>query len=100
MTIKPTPRIGDWYKNTVGDAFEVVAQDLDDETLELQYYDGTLEELDAETWEYMHPEPIEPPEDWTGSMDVDREDSQNPEIWTETEDWLRQLERIDNTGVR
>ena len=96
MTLEPTPRIGDWYKNTIGDAFEVVAQDLDDDTLELQYYDGTLEELDAETWEYMHPVPIEPPEDWTGSMDVDREDSQPPEIRTETEDWMRQLERLDN----
>jgi Family of unknown function (DUF6763) len=98
MTLDPTPKIGDWYKNTIGDAFEVVAQDLEDDTLELQYYDGTLEELDAETWAYMHPEPIEPPEDWTGSMDVDREDRQNPEIWTETEDWMRQLERIDNSG--
>ena len=96
MTFEPTPRIGDWYKNTIGDAFEVVAQDLDDDTLELQYYDGTLEELDAETWEYMHPVPIAPPEDWTGSMDVDREDSQPPEIRTETEDWMRQLERLDN----
>jgi hypothetical protein len=96
MTFEPTPRIGDWYKNTTGDAFEVVAQDLDDDTLELQYYDGTLEELDAETWEYMHPVPIAPPEDWTGSMDVDREDGQAPEISTETEDWMRQLERLDN----
>ena len=39
MTFEPTPRIGDWYKNTIGDAFEVVAQDLDDDTLELQYYE-------------------------------------------------------------
>ena len=98
MTLEPTPRIGDWYKNTIGEAFEVVAQDPDDDTLELQYYDGTVEELDAETWEYMHPEPIEPPEDWTGSMDIEREDSHNPEIWTETDDWMRQLERLDNTG--
>lgn len=95
MTMEPTPRIGDWYKNTIGDHFEVVAQDIDDDTLELQYYDGTVEELDTETWEYMHPEPIEPPEDWRGSMDVDREDCQNPEIWVETADWMRQLERMD-----
>ena len=74
MTFEPTPRIGDWYKNTIGDSFEVVAQDEDDDTLELQYYDGTVEELDPETWESMHPEPIEPPEDWSGSMDIERDD--------------------------
>ena len=95
MTFEPTPRIGDWYKNTVGDAFEVVAQDDDDDTLELQYYDGTVEELDAETWQYMHPQPIEPPEDWSGSMDLSREDMQHVEILSETEDWMSQLERLD-----
>jgi hypothetical protein len=87
MTFEPTPHIGDWYKNTTGDAFEVVAQDDDD---------GTVEELDAESWEAMHPEPIEPPEDWSGSMDMAREDIQAPEIWSETEDWMRQLERLDS----
>lgn len=97
MTFEPTPRIGDWYKNTVGDAFEVVAQDEDDETLELQYYDGTVEELDPETWESMHPEPIELPEDWSGSMDLAREDTQPPEIWVETEDWMSELERMDRS---
>ena len=96
MTFEPTPRIGDWYKNTTGDAFEVVAQDDDDDTLELQYYDGTVEELDAESWESMHPEPIEPPEDWSGSVDMVREDIQAPEIWSETEDWMQQLDRLDS----
>jgi hypothetical protein len=95
MTFEPTPRIGDWYRNTTGETFEIVARDDDDETLELQYYDGTIEELDAESWEYIHPEPIEPPEDWRGSLDVAREDSQHSEIWSETEDWLRQLESMD-----
>lgn len=98
MTFEPTPRIGDWYKNTIGDSFEVVAQDEDDDTLELQYFDGTVEELDAETWQYMQPEPIEPPEDWSGSMDLSREDIQNVDIWVETEDWMSQLERIDSPG--
>jgi hypothetical protein len=95
MSFEPTPRIGDWYKFTSGDALEVVAQDDDDDTLELQYYDGTVEELDAESWASLQPQPIEPPEDWSGSMDVDREDSHPPDVWSETEDWMRQLERLD-----
>ncbi len=95
MKLEPTPRVGDWYRNTTGEAFEIVARDDDDDTLELQYYDGTVEELDAESWEYLRPEPIEPPEDWSGSMDLAREDRQHPEIWSETEDWMRRLERLD-----
>lgn len=95
MTFEPTPRIGDWYRNPNGETFEIVARDDDDETLELQYYDGTVEELDVESWEYLQPEPIEPPEDWTGSMDLSREDAQLPEIWLETADWMSQIERQD-----
>jgi hypothetical protein len=95
MSSEFTPRIGDWYKNTVGDAFEIVAQDEDDDTLELQYYDGTVEEVDLEAWSSMHPHPIEPPEDWTGSMDVTREDAQILDKAGETEDWMSELERIE-----
>ena len=95
MTFEPTPEIGDWYKNAAGDTFEVVARDDDDDTLELQYYDGTVEELDTEAWASMQPESIEPPEDWTGSMDMAREDHLQPEFWVETEDWMRRLDRMD-----
>ncbi|MGI9320319.1 MAG: DUF6763 family protein [Thiogranum sp.] len=97
MTFEPVPRIGNWYQNTIGDAFEVVAQDDEDDTLELQYYDGTVEELDPEAWGSMNPEAIEPPEDWSGSMDVSREDSQGPEILAETTDWMTELERLDQS---
>ena len=95
MTFEPVPRVGDWYQNSIGEAFEVVAQDDEDDTLELQYFDGTVEELDPEAWELMKPEAIEPPEDWSGSMDVSREDSQMPETWDETTDWMSELERMD-----
>ena len=97
MSSELTPRIGDWYKNTLGDAFEIVAQDEEDDTLELQYYDGTVEELDLEAWGSMHPQPIEPPEDWTGSMDVAREDVQGFDKEGETEDWMSELERMDRS---
>ncbi|HED18552.1 MAG TPA: hypothetical protein ENI74_03510 [Gammaproteobacteria bacterium] len=95
MNFEHAPKIGDWYKSTIGDAFEVIAQDDDDDTLELQYFDGTLEELDVETWESMRPEPIEPPEDWSGSMDIAPEDTPALDILPETEDWMSMLERID-----
>ncbi|VAW78531.1 hypothetical protein MNBD_GAMMA15-592 [hydrothermal vent metagenome] len=95
MTPEPSPIIGDWYKSTLGDAFEIVASDDDDDTLELQYYDGTIGELDRENWETLQLEPVEPPEDWSGSMDVSPEDTASTELWTETQDWMAQLERME-----
>lgn len=95
MSIEPPPRTGNWYKSNVGESFEIVAQDEDDETLELQYYDGTVEELDRDAWALLNPEPIEPPEDWSGSMDVSKEDFANTEAWEEPDDWLNELDRID-----
>ena len=37
------------------------------------HFDGTIEELDVDSWEQMEIEAAEPPEDWSGSVDVDDE---------------------------
>ena len=72
------PTIGNWYRIQAGDSFEVVAYDEDDGTIELQYFDGTVEEMDIEDWQAEQEngalEEVEPPEDWTGSVDVDPEE--------------------------
>lgn len=68
------PRIGDWYRTITGENFEIVALDADDETLEIQYFDGTIEELDLDTWYELNIEVSEPPEDWSGSLDIAHED--------------------------
>ena len=75
----PQPNIGDWYRQKEGGAlFEVVAFDDDDGTIEIQYFDGTVEEMDIEDWEGQWDdgalETAEPPEDWTGSVDVESDD--------------------------
>ena len=74
MTTKYDPRVGDWYKNPQGDQFEVVAFDASEGNVEIQYYDGMVEELDMDAWEELDIEAIEPPEDWSGSLDIQRED--------------------------
>jgi hypothetical protein len=70
----PTPTIGQWYRGPTGDLFEVVAIDNDDDTIEIQYFDGTLEEYDQDTWKLQGLIEADAPEDWTGSVDVDQED--------------------------
>jgi hypothetical protein len=60
--------------------FEVVALDDDDGTIEIQYFDGTVEEMDIEDWETQWEdgglEAAEAPEDWSGSVDVEATDDE------------------------
>ena len=76
----PQPGIGDWYRLKGGALFEVVARDDDDGTVEIQYFDGTVEEMDIEDWEAQWEEgaleSAEPPEDWSGSVDVESGDDE------------------------
>jgi len=71
MAWQNPPEVGAWYMDHMGRVFEIVASDEDDETIEIQYMDGTIEELDLETWAEFRKEPISPPEDWVASMDMD-----------------------------
>ena len=72
----PSPVVGDWYRRPGGALFEVVAIDRDDATVEVQHFDGTLEEFELESWEEQEFEEAQAPEDWTGSVDVDLEDTE------------------------
>lgn len=73
--VGPQPGIGDWYRLTGGELFEVVALDEDDGTIEIQYFDGTIEEMDVEDWDTQWDEgaleSAEAPEDWSGSVDIE-----------------------------
>jgi hypothetical protein len=69
------PDIGEWYCIRGGDQFEVVAVDEDDGTIEVQYFDGTVEELDMGDWQAQHAdgeiEGVDPPDGSHSSADFD-----------------------------
>lgn len=69
------PDIGEWYRVRGGDLLEVVAIDEDDGTIEVQHFDGTIEELDLQDWGAQRAsgeiEDADAPEDWSGSVDVE-----------------------------
>jgi len=71
------PIIGNWYCLRAGALFEVVALDEASGTVEVQYFDGTLEEMELDDWHAQCAtgdiEEAEAPEDWTGSVDIDTE---------------------------
>lgn len=95
MATNVQPRIGDWYKNINGDKFEIVAIDEDEATLEIQHFDGAIEEIDLDTWYEMEILPIEAPEDWSGSLDIEREDYGVDLELTAPNDHINPLDDID-----
>ncbi len=68
------PVIGRWFRRPNGNVFEVVAVDEEDHTIELQHFDGTIEEVDLETWAELLTVEVAAPEDWSGSVDMDPDD--------------------------
>ena len=70
----PDPAVGRWYRRSNGQLFEVVAVDEYDHTIELQFFDGTIDEIDEESWSKLLIERVAAPEDWSGSVDMDPED--------------------------
>lgn len=64
------PLVGHWYRPLEkGQEFKVVAFDESQATVEIQHYDGDVEELDLESWYELEIEPTVAPEDWIGPLD-------------------------------
>ena len=72
------PVVGQWYRGGTNELFEVVAIDDQDQTIEIQYFDGTVTEMEFDSWnEQLLDELIDAadaPEDWSGAVDVEAED--------------------------
>ena len=63
-------RIGQWYSRwDKGEMFQVTAVDEPSGTIEIQSFDGELDEIDEESWSALPLGLAEPPEDWTGPVD-------------------------------
>ena len=69
------PEVGEWYRVAGGELLEVVAIDEDDGTIEVQYFDGTVEEFDLTDWRAQRKDGdiqrAQAPEDWSGSVDAE-----------------------------
>jgi hypothetical protein len=68
------PVIGQWFSRPNGTLFEVVAIDEADQTIEIQQFDGTIDEVEIDRWPELFVTEISAPDDWSGSVDMDPED--------------------------
>jgi hypothetical protein len=92
------PVVGQWYRGGTNELFEIVAIDEEDQTIEVQYFDGTVTEIDFDSWNEQCMDDLidaaDAPEDWSGSVDIEAEDlGREPEDnaqpgWTNPHDRL------------
>jgi hypothetical protein len=68
------PKIGQWFRRANGALLEVVAVDESDSTIGVQYFDGTIDEIDIDAWRDQLLVEVAAPEDWSGSVDMDPDD--------------------------
>lgn len=90
------PIVGQWYVHRdKGEMFQVVAADPSKDYIEIQYFDGDVEELDPPAWRAMDIELAEPPDDWTGPFDdIEPDDLGLTEADMTPQDWREPLESI------
>ena len=100
MVTEVDPIVGNWYRHLdKGQSFEVVAVDEDSGTVDIQHFDGDVEEISFDNWYQLEVDISEPPEDWTGAMDdIVRDDLGYSETEMQREDWSEPLEEVKPTA--
>lgn len=72
MPMEQEPIVGAMYEDKDGVAFEVLSFDEDDGTIEIQYEDGSVDEIDIDAWYEMDLDQLESDDD-----DEDDEDEED-----------------------
>ena len=82
-----------------GQRFFIVAIDEDASTIEVQHFDGDLEEYSFDDWRELGVELSEAPENWDGALDLGELDDLGTEITdTNQEDWSEPQEDFRPAG--
>lgn len=97
MPTEADPIIGNWYCHfDKGQRFFVVAIDEGAKTVEVQHFDGNLEEFDIADWYELDIDTCEAPENWSGPLDVGNiEDLGNSVTDTRASDWDDPLDEFE-----
>lgn len=93
-------RVGQWYARLdKGEIFQVTSLDDESHTIEIQTFDGDLDEIDGDAWASMPLIFAERPEDWTGPVDgVQRDDLGYSETDMTGADWSEPLKTLRAAG--
>jgi hypothetical protein len=96
MSTESDPMVFNWYQHLdKGQKFRVIAMDDSNALVEIQYFDGDIDEIDLDEWKNLDIESIEAPENWSGPIDISEQDDFGSTITdTPPEDWSSPLEEI------
>ncbi len=100
------PICDQWYAHLdKGQRFFVAALDEDADIVEIQHFDGDLEEISLEEWRLWDIELSVAPENWAGPLDVGNVDDLGTEVtdttgadWAEPQTELRPLKQEKTEG--
>ena len=83
------PIVEQWYAHRdKGQRFYVVALDEDERAVEIQHFDGDLEEISLEEWRELNIELSDEPENWSGALDIAEQDDFGTGVTdTTADDW-------------
>lgn len=83
------PVTGQWYRHLdKGQTFRVLSVERDEDLIEIQHFDGDLEEVGFAEWFAMDLGEAAEPEDWTGPIDdVETDDLGYSETAMTEPDW-------------
>ena len=78
-----------WYAHLdKGQRFFVLAIDEEQNTVEIQHFDGDLEEISMDEWCDLKIELSEEPENWSGALDIAEQDDLGTGVTdTRPDDW-------------
>ncbi len=102
MKTENEPIINNWYfHKDKGQQFMIVDIDNEKELVEIQHFDGDLEEISFSEWYGMKIEIGSEPENWSGAIDVAEVDDYGTNITdTNPEEWDEPLEEFRPPGVK
>ena len=95
------PQIDQWYAYLdKGQRFYVIAIDEEENTIEVQHFDGDIEEFSRSEWRSLNIELSVEPENWSGALDIAEQDDlgtgvtdTKPDDWTEPGEDFRQPDK-------
>lgn len=99
MSNELDPVVDQWYTHVdKGQSFYVTAIDVD--SVEIQYFDGNVEEFNSSEWPRLDIELSEQPENWTGALDVDAPEQVDTMVTdTGKKDWTDPLQDFHRTEL-
>lgn len=96
MSNEIDPRVDQWYRHTdKGQQFYVTAIDRKNGDIEVQHFDGDIEEFSLAEWRNLDIELSEEPGNWSGGLDIGNVEDLGTEITdTTAADWEEPLQEI------